>query len=307
MTTPDVRTKPGQYKGHVLQLAGLERRDSSAIGLGRRPTGTGIWTRPAALGLTIVTLAIAFLVELPILAQVIGPMLGDDARFYRDIGARWLEDGSFYLPHQLAGPYVITLQLDNVYPPTALALFVPSTFLPGLIWWMIPLGLTATVIASWRPAWWIWPFIALLIAWPKTISSVLWGNMDMWLVAGIAAGLRWGWPALLMTVKPSLIPFALVGFRHRSFWYGAMVIAVSAVLMWPLWAQYIVVMMNMTIPWDYSLGSMPVMLLPVAAWFGRSRHRAPKLVDLVSTAKSGQTRRDSTGIQDPRRVGRAIT
>jgi hypothetical protein len=104
----------------------------------RMPDAVGKLVRPMAFSVTVVALAVALVFELPILVQVIGPMLGDDARFYRDIGLRWLADGSYYLPHQLAGPYPVTLQLDNLYPPTALALFVPLRVLPGPLWWLNP-------------------------------------------------------------------------------------------------------------------------------------------------------------------------
>jgi hypothetical protein len=222
------------------------------------------------VGLTIVALAFALVVELPILVNVIGSHIGEDFLFYRAIGERWLAAGPLYLPHQLAGPFDLTLQVDNLYPPHALGLLVPFTVLPAPLWWAIPLGVAGYLIVSWKPAWWAWPLLALLVAWPKTVSSVLWGNMDMWMVAGIAAGLRWGWPALLLTIKPSLAPFALLGIHHRSFWVGAALTAAVFTLMLPMWLDYVQMMLAIRIPVDYSFGSIPTMMLPLVAWASRS-------------------------------------
>ena len=36
-----------------------------------------------------------------------------DWEFYRDLGASWLANGSYYQPHQLAGPYVFTTMVDK--------------------------------------------------------------------------------------------------------------------------------------------------------------------------------------------------
>ena len=120
---------------------------------------------------------------------------GQDHRFYVDAARRWLETGSFYLPHQMAGPYSVTLMLDVLYPPTALYLFAPFVRLPWILWWLIPLATIASVVVWLRPAIWSWPLLALTILWPRTLGAVIYGNMDMWVAAGLAAGIRWGWPA----------------------------------------------------------------------------------------------------------------
>ena len=149
----------------------------------------------------------------------------------------------------------------------------PFTFLPAFLWWLIPLTVTGYVIAGWRPSWWALPLMALLIVWPKTISSVLWGNTDMWALAGVAAGLRWGWPAVLLFLKPTLAPFALVGIRKPSFWVVGSVMLVLAVVMLPLWLDYFTAVRNLQIPWDYSLVSIPPMFIPIVAWAARTRRR----------------------------------
>ncbi len=122
-------------------------------------------------------------------------IIGQDFRFYRAIGERWLADGSFYLPHELAGPYQLQLMVDVLYPPTALFLFVPLALLPDVLdaflWWCIPIGVLVYQFARMRPAPLTWPILALLLAWPRTWGNVLWGNTDMGLrllLAGARSG-----------------------------------------------------------------------------------------------------------------------
>ena len=47
-----------------------------------------------------------------------------------------------------------------------------------------------------------------------------------------------------------------------------------SVLMLPLWIDYFTAMRNVRIPWDYSLRSGLVLLLPIVAWLGRTRRRS---------------------------------
>jgi hypothetical protein len=237
--------------------------------------------RPVALALSVTAIAFAAFVELPILLEVIRPKLGDDFRFYREIGERWLSGGPVYIPHQLAGPYSVTLQLDNLYPPFALVLFVPFVWLPSFLWWVIPIGIATYVIWSFRPTWWALMLVALLLAWPKTISAVLWGNFDMWMVAFVAAGLRWRWPAAFLAIKPSLAFFGIVGVRDRRFWALGIALIVISI---PLLGDYLTAMRNLSIPLDYSLGSIPTLLIPLAAWLGRRRESSPSTDATVSGA-----------------------
>lgn len=190
---------------------------------------------------------------------------GIDFAFYRDVGLRWLADGSYYRPHQLAGPYDVALMVDVLYPPSALVLFVPFAVLPAVLWWAVPLAVTGYTIASWRPGPWAIAGMLLLLAWPRAFSAFLYGNTDMWMMAGVAAGLRWGWPAALVTLKPTLAPFALVGIRHRSWWVAVAVGVVFVALTFPLWLDYVTAMRNLRADIGYSLGSIPLLLVPVVA------------------------------------------
>ena len=142
---------------------------------------------------------------------------GVDFCLYRDAAARWLAGGPYFEPYQLAGPYPITAG-DVLYPPVALWLFVPFTVLPALLWWAIPIAVTAWAI--WRlrpePAW--WPLIALCVAWPTTLLKTWTGNPVIWSVAAMALGVVYWWPSVFVLLKPSLFPFALFGANRRSWW-----------------------------------------------------------------------------------------
>lgn len=202
--------------------------------------------------------------------------LGMDFEFYRSVGERWLGGGPYYWPHQLSGPYDGYVldgagRGDTFYPPTALFLFVPFVWLPGVLWWLIPIGVLGMIAWSWRPA----PVALLagvtLLLWPRAVGAYLFGNTDIWAAAGIAAMLRWGWPAALLSLKPVYVPFAILAVRRREAWIGGIAIVVLSLPMLPLWIDYATAMRNVSIPLEYSLGSIPLMLVPIVMWFGRTR------------------------------------
>jgi hypothetical protein len=199
-----------------------------------------------------------------------------DFTFYRQIGTRWLADGTYYLPHQLTGvPYGIVPMEDVLYPPTALFLFVPLTVVPPLVWWIVPVGILVATTWLWRPRPIALLAMLLLLIWPRAESAFIFGNSDMWMAAGIAAGLRWGWPALILVVKPIFLPLAALGASRVSWWVGAGVLVLVSLAMLPLWLQYVTAMRTLRIGLDYSLGSLPLLLVPITAWLGRDRTRDP--------------------------------
>ena len=239
-----------------------------------RPGRPGLWT------FTAIVLAFAIAVEAAVIALVIIPAedawsLGMDYRFYRDIGLRWLTDGVYYRPYQLAGPYAFTNMLDVLYPPQALLLFAPFAYLPAPLWWAVPLGVTAAALWGLRPRAWAWVVMLLLLAWPRAIGAYLFGNSDIWVMATIAAGARWGWPAALLVLKPTALPFMLPAIRRRSFWIALGILAGSVVVMAPLMAQYVTAMRNLTIDRGYALGSLALYLVPIVAYVGRDRAATP--------------------------------
>ena len=97
--------------------------------------------QPLALvcvGLTIVLLGIAAAMAASMWVIIRDQnAIGADPVFFRDIAQRWLDTGEFYTQRQLSGPYTTVTLQDNLYPPSALYLFVPFTVLPHVLWWIL--------------------------------------------------------------------------------------------------------------------------------------------------------------------------
>lgn len=251
----------------------------------KQPGGATRRDRLAMFAAGVVGVAVA--VEAALIAVlVIGPDsvwdFGMDYRYYRDVGVRWLADGTYYLPIQLAGPYDIALlgivapdAVVTLYPPSALLLFVPLAVLPAIAWWTIPMTVTGYALYRLRPAPWAWVVMLVMLAFPRAVGAYLFGNTDMWMAAAVAAGLVWGWPALTLTMKPSFAPLALIGMRRGSWWIAAVLGGVSVLAMLPLWADYLVSLRNARgLDTGYSLGSLPLVLAPIVAWVARAQTAA---------------------------------
>ena len=188
---------------------------------------------------------------------------------------------------------MIQTQVDNLYPPHALYLFIPFLSCPALLWWLVPLGVITSVVWWCRPVVRVWPVLALIILFPKTPGQVLFGNTDMWIAAAIAAGVRWGWPSVFVTLKPSLAFFGLIGIRTRQWWVAAGVLALLSLPFTSLWLDYLTATANSSAKVWYSLGNLPFFVLPIVAWVGSSRRRDVGVgrwtLDLL---RSGTTRPD---------------
>ncbi len=197
--------------------------------------------------------------------------VGVDLVYYRDVAQRWLDTGVYYTDRQLSGPYQVQTLVDNLYPPHALYLFVPFVLLPAALWWILPLGLMAWVVWWCRPVVWAWPILALLVLFPKTPNQILFGNTDMWVGAAIAAGVRWGWPSVLLSFKPSLGVFGLLGIRSRRWWAAALLVGLASLPFLGLWLQYPTVLGNSTAGWYYSFSNLPFFVIPLVAWLASSR------------------------------------
>ena len=201
---------------------------------------------------------------------------GEDYRFFVRAADHWLTTGQFYLPHQLAGPYVATTAIDVLYPPVALALFVPFVYLPAPLWWLIPLSIIAWSIVRQRPAYWTWPLIALLAWLPRDESIVIWGNTSMWIAAFVALAVRFRWVSVLVLIKPTFAPFAVIGIRSRAWWLALVVVGVLSLLGLNLWFDYLTAMRNNVSSWPGPLYSVPDFLfvsIPLVAWLGRTVDR----------------------------------
>lgn len=236
------------------------------------------WYLPLAVGLTVSVL----IVFVPLSIVRVWAFIEDgsvaiDYDTHLAFARRWLDTGSMYLPYQLAGPFDprpsphVPGAVPSMYPPHALYLFAPFLVLPPVLWWLIPLGTVTACLWRWRIAPWSWPIVAGIAASVDVVSSVTVGNTSMWIMAFVAAGLAWGWPAILVTVKPSLLPFALIGITHRSWWMAAVVLVVVSAPLLGQWVAYVEVVRNVETSPAYSLDTVPALLLPVVAWYARRR------------------------------------
>jgi hypothetical protein len=223
-----------------------------------------------ALSLAVFVVPILFVLAIP---HPLEQPFAVDADLYRDAAFRWLGGGPFYEARQLAGPYEI-VPGDILYPPVGLWLFVPFTFLPYtlamVLWWGIPIGVTAWAIVRLRPRPAVWPLIALCIAWPTTPLKTWTGNPVLWSMAAMAAATAWRGFAPFALLKPSLFPFALFGFPQRAWWVGLAAFVLLCLpfgAMWADWVRTVVDSRGGGIL--YSILEAPMLALPLVAWLGR--------------------------------------
>ena len=230
--------------------------------------------RPIALALSAGVFLLPLLFALSIPDPLEQPV-GVDFLLYRDVTTRWLAGGPFYEPYQLAGPYEIRAG-DVLYPPVGLWLFVPFAVLPepvaAALWWVLPLGITAWAVVRLRPRATFWPLLALCIAWPTTLLKTWTGNPVIWAMAAVALGALYAWPSVFALLKPSLFPFALFGANRRSWWLalgGFVAACVPFATLWPGWVASVVNSRGGGVL--YSALEVPMLLLPLVAWAGRTR------------------------------------
>jgi hypothetical protein len=198
--------------------------------------------------------------------------IGMDLNAYLAHTRRWLDGGSWYLPEQLAGPYVVEDLTGNVYPPTLLYLTVPFALgVPVVLWYAIPLGIIGWALWTARPSPWEWLLLALVAVYPRTWIVVLLGNPAMWAIAAAVAGVRWAWPAAFAALKLTFAPLALIGIRHRSWWVVATLCLALALPFGALWLDYLTVLRNTESSrgLGYVLGEWPIALALVAVALSR--------------------------------------
>jgi hypothetical protein len=235
--------------------------------------------RPAlALSALLLAIPVVFVLLVP---HPLEQPFGVDFRLYQDATARWLASGQFYAPYQLAGPYPISAG-DILYPPVALWLFVPFALdggpvldaLQAVVWWALPLGVVAGVVVALRPRPLAWPLIAFCLVNPTTLLKIWTGNPVIWSMAAMALAVvgasRFAAPFVLL--KPSLAPFALFGIRRRSWWAGAAVFVVLCLPFGAMWLDWLTTLRNSQGGGLlYSSLEVFLLLLPLAAWWGRTR------------------------------------
>lgn len=237
--------------------------------LTHQPLTWARWYRPLALGLALTWASVWAAGQMRY--GWYGPHLGWDFTHYLEGTRLWLATGSPYTPASVAGPYPAnSTTMPFLHPPIALPLFAPFLVLPAIVWWAVPIAVLAYALCRWRPAGAWWYAALACIVYPRTIEIALVGNSDMWVSAGVAAGLLIGWPALLVVIKPYALPLALGGMRHRSFWIGAVIVVGVSLLFGSLWLDWIAVVRHTAGSGGYLLHGIPLLLLPVAAWAGRA-------------------------------------
>lgn len=249
--------------------------------------------RRTAIGLSIAV----FLVPAVFVLLVPHPLeqpFGVDFHLYRDVTNRWLAGGPFFEPYQVTGPYDIRAG-DVLYPPVTLWLFVPfaaaagasagaggaallaamASAMASVAWWALPLGATAASVWRLRPKPAFWPLIALCLANPTTLLKIWTGNPVTWsmaamAVATVAGSSRFAAPFVLL--KPSLAPFALFGINRRSWWVGLAVLGALCLPFGSLWGDWVASVVNSRGGGLlYSALEIPMLLLPLVAWVGRTR------------------------------------
>ena len=210
-------------------------------------------------------------IGLAIATNLSNPAFGLDYRWHVEAAQRLLDTGTPYLPFELSGPFVIG---DGaiLYPPTAFLLFIPFIWLPAVLWWAIPIAITAYGLWWHRPPLWAWVVITALFAFDKSINVYVFGNPSMWMVAAIAAGTVWRWPFVFVLAKPTFAPIALLGIRHRSWWIALAVLAIASLPFLAVWFDWITVVRNSDVSLLYNLPTLPLILAPLVAWAtGRDR------------------------------------
>lgn len=243
-----------------------ERSPSGTRWMPSRPR----WGRPVAVGFTLLFAVIGVVIFAAGMAGAGRNIVGLDIGHYIDATRRWVEVGTPYVQSEVAGPYQIG-PLTYLHPPVALYLFAPFLVIPIALWWAIPIGIVAWSVFSWRPADWTWPVMAALLALSRFHIPLVVGNSDLWVWAAVAAGLRFGWPTLLVVVKPSLFPFMFIGIRRRSWWVGAAFIGLTCIPFGSLWIDWILVIRNAPKDLGYSVANVPWLLVPIIAWAARTR------------------------------------
>jgi hypothetical protein len=239
------------------------------------PSTPGLDLRHVAI-LTVMGLAIVAIVAQLIVGFVFlnwgGTDWGADLRDYLDATRSWMRGDGFYLSRQLHGPYLIELG-DVLYPPTALYVFIPFLVLPVQLWWVLGVGLLAYLVWSWRPRLWAVTAILVCLAFPNMPIVYFRGAPVIVVTALVAAALRWKWPGALILLKPSVLPFALIGIRTRGWWLTAgllLILTLPLLPMIPAWIQTVLDSRGAG-GFLYSAKDLPLLMVPVFAYLGRTR------------------------------------
>jgi hypothetical protein len=199
--------------------------------------------------------------------------IGVDYRFFVESAQKWLAGGALYYPEQLQGSWQIVQDLQFLYPPIALYLFVPFVWLPAILFWAMPVAMIGYALWRLRPAWGTWPYFAFVLWYPRTESMFFFGSTTLWIVALLALAAVHPWAAPLTLFKPSLAPFALFRITSRSWWFGLGAVVLMSVPFVPQWIDYVRAMLNVRDSILFGLQEIPILVAPMVAWAGRTALR----------------------------------
>lgn len=204
----------------------------------------------------------------------IGWRPGFDFDIYHAAASRFVSGDSYFLPHQLSGPYELGTA-DVLYPPVALWLFVPFVVLPAQLWWLIPGAITAAAIWRLRPSLTAWLVVAILMERPFSLLQIVNGNPSMWVVAILFATAAWRVPSTLILFKPTLLPLAFFRPGGRWWWLGIAALALLSVPFAGLTLTWVEVVLNArgSLGLAYSLHELTFVVVPLVAYLGRDRTR----------------------------------
>ena len=240
-------------------------------------------------------IAFLFLACLAEAAVTLGPAIGQPISFggdldlYLDATRRLLAGGSFYPTDQLTHPYELVNGVV-LYPPTTIPLFVAFTVLPRILWWAVPIAITACIVVRFKPSLLGWALMAFCLAFPNSIALLVYGNPTMWAMAAFALATQQRWMSAFVLLKPSLAPLALVGIRDRRWWVIVAIVAIGSLAVLPLWRDYLSVLANIRGTGIlYSLGDVPLALIPAVAWAARNRSVEPLAAMSTTPAVAADT------------------
>ena len=250
----------------------------------------------ALILLVLATIVVPWILAVRLVPDTV-KLVAIDANIYFDAANRWLADGTWYLPRQLAGPYEIQIG-DVLYPPVLLYPLLPFQVLPRVLWWAIPLAVSAVALARIRPPRWSWPLLLLCLAWGPATAQIVKGNPVTWVMAALTVAIAMGWPSTLVLLKPSLIPFALIGIRRRSWWLQLGLLGLLSLPVLGLTLLYPQVILDSRGGGIlYSLNDVPLLLLPVLAGIAAGKLRPGRPRVGLRTAAAAPAAPEATGAE----------
>lgn len=245
------------------------------------PVRTAQWRQVCLWAIVAAALALGLLVDVvnlgPALTEAGRLTAGGDLYLYQRATQHWLAGGGFYPTYQLTSPYSIS-GFEILYPPIALALFLPSLHLPTPLWWILPFAIVLGTVIYWRPRPWGWAAVALCAASYPTIILVHQGNPAMWIAAAVAVGTVWRPAAAFVVLKPSLFPLAFFGVRDRGWWFMAALFVLVSLMLLPMDLEWLRVLLNARGPHAsllYSATDLTLVGMPLVAWIARGRGVTP--------------------------------